>query len=128
MNDFERIQEIADAAVGRVGNELTFPFPEVLKVIEFCTARQIAVLGVELFWVKADGYYASGSSDYDLREKQKWPAVKLTDWPEYVSYNNALAKDCVRRNPLGDEHVYVLTTASWTEFCEIHDIKRAGGP
>lgn len=125
MGDFERILGIADAAVGKVGNELTFPFPEVLKVIDLCSVNQIAVLGVELFLVKPDGYYASGSSDYDLEEKQRWPAVRLADWPEYVRYNNALAEECVRRNPRGDEHVYVLTTSSWREFCETREIKRA---
>jgi hypothetical protein len=124
MADFEQIQEIADAAVGRVGSELTFPFPEVLNVIELCSASEIAVLGVELFLVKPDGYYACGSSDYDLKEKQKWPVVQLADWPEYVRYNNGLAKECVQRNPLGDEHVYVLTTSSWREFCEIQQAKR----
>jgi hypothetical protein len=31
----------------------------------------------------------------------------------------------VRRNPLGDEHVYVLTTSSWREFCEIQATKRS---
>jgi hypothetical protein len=86
MGEFERIQEISDAAVGRVGNELTITFPEVLKVIELCSANQIAVLGVELFLVKADGYYASGCSDYDLQEKQRWPAVHLPDWPEFVRF------------------------------------------
>jgi hypothetical protein len=124
MGEFEQIKEIADAAVGRVGNELTFPFPEVLKVIDQCSANRIAVLGVELFLVRSDGYYASGCSDYDLQERQKWPEVQLADWPEYVKYNNALARECVHRNPLGDEHVYVLTTASWREFCEIQAMKR----
>jgi hypothetical protein len=119
MGDFERIRGIAETAMGSVGDELTFSFPEVLKVIELCSANQIAVLGVELFLVRADGHYALGSSDYDLQEKQKWPTVQLADWPEYVNWNNGLAEECVRRNPLGDEHVYVLSTASWTEFCEI---------
>jgi hypothetical protein len=124
MSDFEHIQEIADAAIGSVGDELTFPFPEVLRIIELCSQNEIAVLGVELFLVKLDGYYASGCSDYDLQEKDKWPTVVLADWPEYVRYNNILAQECVRRNPLGDEHVYVLTTASWREFGEIQKIKR----
>lgn len=124
MGDFEQIPGVAASAIGKVGDELTFPFPEVLKVIELCSANQIAVLGVELFLVKSDGHYASGSSDYDLKEKQKWPTVRLADWPEYVRYNNLLAEECVRRNPLGDEHVYVLTTSSWREFTEIQAVKQ----
>lgn len=125
MGDFERIQGIAETAIGKVGDELTFPFPEVLKVIELCSANRIAVLGVELFLVRPDGYYASGTSDYDLQEKQTWPVVQLADWPEYVRSNNSLAEECVRRNPRGDEQVYVLTTSSWREFCEIQAAKRS---
>lgn len=122
--DFEQIPGVASAVIGKVGDEPTFPFPEVLEVIKLCSANQIAILGVELFLVKPDGYYASGCSDYDLKEKQSWPLVRQADWPEYVRYNNALAEECVRRNPLGDDHVYVLTTSSWREFCEIQKMKR----
>jgi hypothetical protein len=123
-HDFERIPGVAAAAIGKVGEELTFPFPEVLEVIRLCSTNEIAVLGVELFLVKDDGHYASGCSDYDLQEKQKWPLVQSAYWPEYVRYNNALAEESVRRNPLGDEHVYVLTTSSWTEFCKIQEMRQ----
>ena len=116
MDDLERIPGVTDAAIGRVGDEPFFPFPEVLKVIELCTGNQIAVLGIELFVLTPDGYQASGASDYDVQEKQKWFLVQLADWPEYVRSNNTLAEECVRRNPRGDEHVYVLTTSSWREF------------
>jgi hypothetical protein len=122
--DFEQIPGVASAVIGKVGDEPTFPFPEILAVIELCSANQIAVLGVELFLAKPDGYCASGCSDYDLQENQRWPAVQLANWPEYVRHNNALAEECVRRNPLGDDHVYILTTSSWREFCEIQGIKR----
>ena len=127
-SDFEQIQRVAAIAVGRLGDELTFTYPEVQEVIDLCSANGIAVLGVELFLVKSDGHYASGSSDYDLEEKQKWPTVEPNDWPEYVRDNNALARECVRLNPLGDDHVYVLTTSSWREFCEIQGLKRTGRP
>src|SRR5690349_6747938 len=107
--DFEQIEGVAVTSIGKVGDEPTFPFPEVLTVIDLCSANEIAVLGVELFLVKSDGYYPSGCSVYDLEARNKWPRVSVPDWPEYVSYNNTLAKECVRKNPLGDEHVYVLT-------------------
>ena len=68
------------------------------------------------------------TSDYDLQEKQRWPTVQSDDWSEYVRYNNALAEECVRRNPRGDEHVYLLTASSWREFCEAQAIRRTGGP
>lgn len=128
MSDFERIPRVAATATGKIGNELTFPYPEVLEIIELCSANQIAVLGVEVLVVKPDGYYASGCSDYDLQQKQKWPAVQLAEWSEYMRWNNVLAGEFVRRNALGDDHVYVLTTSSWREFCEIQAIKRTGGP
>ena len=122
--DFEQIPGVAPAAIGKVGDEPIFPFPEVLGVIKLCSSNQIAVLGVELFLAKPDGYNASGCSDYDLLENRRWPTVQSANWPEYVTQNNALAEECVRRNPLGDDHVYILTTASWGEFCEIQDMKR----
>lgn len=121
--DFEQIPGVSSAAIGKVGDEPTFPFPEVLQVIKACSANQIAVLGVELFLVKPDGYYAFGCSDYDLDERQKWPQVLPATWPDYVRYNNSQAEDCVRRNPLGDDHVYILTTASWNEFRKIQEMK-----
>src|SRR5271167_469943 len=121
--DFERIQAIADAGVGRTGNELTFPFPEVLEVIKLCTNNEIAVLGVEIFLVKSDGYHALGCSDYDLQLMRKWHEVQSADWREYVTENNELADECVRRNPAGDDHVYILTTSSWREFCDIQKMK-----
>ena len=124
FRDFEQIPDVASAAIGKVGDEPIFPFPEVLGVIELCSSNQIAVLGVELFLAKPDGYYASGCSDYDLLENQRWPAVQLANWQEYVRQNNALAEECVRGNPLGDDHVYILTSSSWREFCENQDMKR----
>jgi hypothetical protein len=61
MGDIDRIQGIAEMAGGKVGDELTFPFPEVLRVIGLCSTNQIAVLGVELFLVWPDGYHVSGN-------------------------------------------------------------------
>jgi hypothetical protein len=121
--DFERIPGVKAATIGKVGEELTFPFPEVLEVIRLCSASEIAVLGVELFLVKADGYYALGCSDYDLQEKQRWPVAQESSWPEYVRYNNNLAEEYVLRNPLGDEHAYVLTAASWKEIQQMKIVR-----
>ncbi len=118
--DFEQIPGVASAAIGKSGDEPTFPFPEVLEVIELCSATLIAVLGLEMFLLKLGAYYASGCSDYDLQEKYRWPTVSLADWPEYVKYNNALAAQVVRSNPLGADHFYVLTTASWRECGQLH--------
>jgi len=120
IHAFEKIQAIAGAAVGAIGDELTFTFPEVLEVIQLCTKNEIAVLGVEIFLAKNDGYYyASGCSDYDLRLARKWKKLQKGDWGHYVNENNSLAREVVRQNPTGDDHVYVLTTATWGEHCKL---------
>jgi hypothetical protein len=122
--DFEQVPRVKAAAIGKVGEGLGFSLPEVLAVIHVCSGNDIAVLGVELFLVKSDGYQASGCSDYDLQERPRWPIVQPADWPEFVRYDNALAEECVRRNPYGDDHVYLLTAVSWMEFSQIHRMKR----
>jgi len=125
--DIELLPGVLAAAVGRTGNELTFAFPEVLDVIKLCSANQIAVLGPDLFKLRSDGLYQTERlSGYHLDLKEN--PQRVEEWPEYVKVNNALAEEFVRQNPAGDGHVYILTTASWREFCEIQDIKRAGGP
>ena len=54
--DFEQVPRVKAFAIGKVGEELSFSFPEVLAVIHACSRNDIAVLGVELFLVKSDGY------------------------------------------------------------------------
>jgi hypothetical protein len=121
--DFESVTAIGNAATGRMDDgELVFPFPEVLEVINLCTATQIAVLGVELFEVRQEGYRTETLSGYD-QQLQRGPET-IEGWPEYVKMNNSLAAEFVRANPTGDDHVYVLTTSSWREFCVIQDMKR----
>ncbi len=123
---FEKIPAIAAAAIGAIGDELTFGYPEILQAITLCTKHGIAVLGLELFQVLPKGYATKKLSGYD-QQMGKEPE-NVEGWPEYVDRSNALAEEFVRLNPSGDDHVYILTTSSWREFCEIQDIKRAGGP
>jgi len=123
IQDFEQIPAIAALINNKSTGEPAFTFPEVIDVIRLCTANQIAVLGVEIFLVKDNQYYASGCSTYDLQMKRKWPQPQISDWHEYVAENNALAKESVRSNPRGDEYVYVLTTASWREFCRVQEMR-----
>jgi len=126
--NFELIPGILAASVGRTGDdELTFAFPEVLHVIKLCSTNLIAVLGLDLFKILSDGLYQTVKlSGYHLEIKQN--PQRVEEWPEYVQLNNTLAEEFVRQNPAGDDHLYILTTSSWREFCEIQDIKRAGGP
>jgi hypothetical protein len=126
--DFELIPPIADLVSDKTTGEPAFTFPDVIEVIRLCTANQIAVLGMEIFLIKEASYYASGCSTYDLQISRKWPEVPISEWHRYVAENNSLAESSVRSDPTGDDHLYILTTASWREFCEIQDIRRAGGP
>lgn len=123
FGDFEALPEIRSKAVGAMSDgELTFAFPEVLEVIQLCYAKQIAVLGVELFKVRENGLYQTEKlTDYDLRMKQN-PMQR--EWPEYVVANNAHADEFVRQNQAGDDHVYVLTTSSWRELGQLNVLKK----
>jgi hypothetical protein len=122
--DFEEIPAVAKAAIGKCGDELTFPFPEILEVIDLCTRNRIAVLGVEVFLVKNNGYHAWGCSDYDIGITRKWRTVSAIDWDEYVNENNKLAEEGVRRRPVGDDHVYILTTTSLNEHAALQELKK----
>jgi hypothetical protein len=87
-------------------------------VIRLCSEGQIAVLGPDLFKVGKDGRLETKKlSAYHLQLKKS--PKRIEEWPDYVRINNALAEEFVRQNPSGDEHVYVLTTASWREFQEM---------
>ncbi len=117
MSDFTKIQAIASSAAGAIGNELTFTYPEVLEVIDLCTANAIAILGVEIFEVRSDGYHTKNLSIYD-HSMQGGSNLGRTQWIHYVSKNNRFAGDFIRLHPTGDDHVYVLTTASLRELRE----------
>ena len=96
-------------------------------MIKVCSANLIAVLGPDLFKISDDGLYETEKlSEYHLGNKQDPQSIE--EWPEYVRTNNALAEEFARQNPAGDDHVYILTTASWREFKEIQHMKRVGGP
>ena len=119
--DFELIPSVARLVSDKTTGEPAFTFPDVIEVIRLCTANQIAVLGMEIFLIKEAKYCASGCSTYDLQITRKWPEVPISEWHQYVAENNALAENSVESNLKGDEHVYILTTASWREFCAIEE-------
>lgn len=124
-HDIENVQPILILANTSLDGELAFTYPEIIEAIHLCTANEIAVLGVEMFLVRDGGYYASGSSTYDL-QMNKWDEAAPEQWGQCVAENNMLAEESIRRNPAGDDHVYLLTTASWREFCVIQKMKRRG--
>ena len=122
-DDFERIPSITALANDRSTGELAFTFPEVVEAIHLCTSNEIAVLGIEMFLIRNGEYYASGGSTYDLQLTHKWPEVREHQWAEYLRESNVLAEESVQSNPRGDDNVYILTTSSWREFCEIRQMK-----
>ena len=117
ITDLETIGSITAIANGKtVGGELGFSFPEVLEAVRLCTASGMAVLGVEIFQVRGETYETTRLSAYELPDQE---------WGAYVSANNALAEEFIRSNPTGDEHIYILTTSSWREFCKIQEMKKS---
>ena len=91
FGDFGAIPQVAAAAVGALGNELTFTVLEVLDVVKVCSSHLIAVLGIDLFLVLPDGLYQTEKlSGYDLRLKES-DAQQIQSWTEYVKLNNAAA-------------------------------------
>jgi len=96
---------------------LAFTFPEASEVIRLCTENEIAVLGVEVFEARLTGYLTKNLSIYD-QQTGSGPTER-EGWADYVKTNNVLAAEFVKLNPVGDDHVYVLTTASWREFQEM---------
>lgn len=124
-NAMEKIETIAARANTREpGGQLAFTFPEVIEVIAICTANQIAVLGIEVFRLKDGLFYASGFSTYELELEKRWPRLAESDWDKYTADNNAHAEEFVHLDPRGDDHVYVLTTASWNEHQELKALKK----
>ena len=117
-SDLEQVESIVLAASGKtMGGELAFTFPEVDEVIRRCTENEIAVFGVEIFEVRPSGYFTKNLSDYDQHIGSD--PKEQTGWADYVKANNRLAEEFVKLHPTGDDHVYVLTAASWREFHEM---------
>jgi hypothetical protein len=109
-SDLEAVPGVATATVRMFDNgELVFTLDQALDVIHACTAARIAVLGIEVL-------PGLNVSTYDSHLKDP-PSQKF--WSGYVTTNNVLAEDFVRKNPAPKTSECVLTTASWREFCEI---------
>ena len=115
ISDLQTIEEIVAIANGKtMGGELGFAFPGVLEVIKLCTVHRIAILGVEIFRVRGEWYETVKMSGYEIEDQE---------WRAYVKANNALAEDFIKATPAGDDQIYVITTSSWREFCEIPSLK-----
>ncbi|MEW5978409.1 MAG: hypothetical protein AB1898_21650 [Acidobacteriota bacterium] len=92
--------------------EHVFPYPEVIDVIQIATQHGIAVLGVESFEVQPDGVKVDQMSDYEV--------LFTGEWEPFVELNNSYALDFVRRNPRCEDHGFILTATSRSEFDNLH--------
>src|SRR5438034_2745689 len=88
--------------------EYGFPYPEVTDVIQIATQHGIAVLGVESFKVRPDGVKVDQISDYEV--------LFTGEWGSFIELNNSHAVDFVRRNPSREDHGFILTATSRSEF------------
>jgi hypothetical protein len=91
-------------------SELVLPFAEALRAIGIASEQQIAVLGVEGFEVREDGLLTVAMADASSYVRD------AGDWKSYVAQLNAEAERWIRENPLGENHGYILTSASREEF------------
>jgi hypothetical protein len=117
--DMEMIESIKAAAIRSIGDELAFSFPQALDVIKECSINDIAVLGVEVNKARGELFQTEYLSGYEVSN-----SLGIKDWKNYVQSNNSLAENFVREHPTGDGQFYLLTAASWREFCLIQEMKR----
>jgi hypothetical protein len=92
------------------GDEHVLPYAEALAAILIATNHQIAVLGLEAFEVQKDGlrtvHLADASSYIPFSD----------DWGVYVTNLNLEAERWLKEHGLGENHGYILTSASEREL------------
>ena len=92
------------------GDELVLPYIDASRAIAIATQHQIAVLGVESFEVRKDGFQIVDYTGYDRH------ISFAGDWKGYVAAMNGEAERWIKEHPLGENHGYILTSASKQEF------------
>ena len=95
------------------GNELVLPFAEASAAILIATDHQVAILGVDAFEVRPDGLATVALFD---------PSCKIAftgDWKAYVALMNAESGRWLTEHRLGQNHGYILTSASECEFAKL---------
>ena len=106
------------AVVSAGSEERILPYAETLEAIDAATKHGIAVLGVESFEIRGDGaLLALGFSVYEF--------LPEPDWGTFVGQNNHTAERWIKDHRLGENHGYILTSASQKEFSSL---KARGSP
>jgi hypothetical protein len=116
MGELERVfpDDLKKAAVS-CGRELVLPYAEALSGIAIATEHLIAVLGLESFEVRQDGLQPVDYSGYDRN-------IAFTgDWKTYVAAINSEAERWISEHRVGENHGYILTSASESEFASLSD-------
>jgi len=104
-------EEMKERAVV-IGNELILPYEDALAAISIATPRRIAILGFESGELQDNGFQIVDYTGYDFKFSG--------DWNAYVRANNNAAERWINAHRLGQNHGYVVTSASETEFARIH--------
>jgi hypothetical protein len=98
------------------GNEFFFHYSDVTKVIALATDQGIAILGLEFFELKDGRLQSITFTAYDLQ-------LHFTgDWRTFVKASNEQALQFVEANPGNENEVYILTSISHAEFCNLRPI------
>jgi hypothetical protein len=90
------------------GNQFVYPYPIILEVVGTATAKNISVLGVEVFHVLSNGLLTETISSYEVPFNG--------DWDDFVKKNNVLAADFIDQHRKGEGHGYILSATSEKEF------------
>jgi hypothetical protein len=107
-----RALKLADDT-GRGSEELVLPYSESLEAVTLASAHGIAVLGVDSLLVRKEGLQTIGYTNYD-----RWIRFE-EDWGKFVHAMNSEAESWIKRNRLGEDHGYILTSASKQEFDDL---------
>lgn len=101
------------AAAITSGEELVLPYAEALRAVEIATEHQIAILGLEAFEVQSGGLLT-----VDMADASGYIPF-AGDWQAYFTALNREAERWILDHPLGENHGYILTSASKTEFASL---------
>jgi hypothetical protein len=113
--------KLGNEGFGSSRTELVLPHAEALRAIAIATERDIAILGLEAFEVQQEGLLT-----VDLADASAYIHF-AGDWERYVAAMNAEAELWIRGHRLGENHGYILTSASRDEFACLNK-NRASGP
>jgi hypothetical protein len=93
-----------------IGNELILSYEDALAAVGIATEFQIAVLGFDSGEVLGDGFKILDYTGYDRDIPFEG------DWKTYVSAMNVEAEHWIKGHQVGENHGYILTSASAREF------------